>query len=262
MPERGRSPAGPDGPPVPAEPAEDAPAPGGPPAQSTRAAPRLWERLPLWVRLRCGMELRTVLALAVVLCAALVLAAHHFWSGRPQTVRAPEARPPAHSGDSGTPELSDSSGAPTGGAGGGGRKLVIDVAGKVREPGVYRLPAGSRVEDALARAGGVRPGTDVQALNRARLLVDGEQITAGGPPGPASATGAGAGAAAPSGSPVSLNTATAEQLETLPGVGPVLAQHLIEFRERNGGFASVSQLREVNGIGDRRFADLRSQVRP
>jgi competence protein ComEA len=155
----------------------------------------------------------------------------------------------------------------------------VDVSGKVRHPGLQRLPVGSRVADALRAAGGVRPGTDTAGLNQARLLVDGEQVVVGAPPGAAGASGvtsgAAAGAAAGSGStpgttgsatgptaPVALNTATAEQLDSLPGVGPVLAQHIIDYRTEHGGFHSVDELREVTGIGDRRFADLKDLVRP
>ncbi|MYR64384.1 DNA-binding protein, partial [Streptomyces sp. SID625] len=132
-------------------------------------------------------------------------------------------------------------------------------------PGVHRLPAGSRVTDALRAAGGARPGTDLDGLNQARFLVDGEQLVVGGPPpatGPGTAAGAGTapGAAGAPAGPVSLNTATADQLETLPGVGPVLAQHIVDYRSRHGGFRSVQELRQVTGIGDRRFADLRGLV--
>jgi competence protein ComEA len=119
----------------------------------------------------------------------------------------------------------------------------------------------------------VRPGTDAEGLNRARLLVDGEQVVVGAPPaapaGPGGAGGPGGPGAAGSGgavaraaAPVGLNTATLEQLDTLPGVGPVLAQHIIDYRTQHGGFRSVDELREVNGIGDRRFADLQNLVRP
>jgi competence protein ComEA len=122
----------------------------------------------------------------------------------------------------------------------------------------------------LKAAGGVRPGTNTDTLNRARFLVDGEQVVVGGPAAPApapvpvpgmggSVAGGPAGTAA---APVSLNTATVDQLDTLPGVGPVLAQHIVDYRTQHGGFRSVNELREVNGIGDRRFADLRNLVRP
>ncbi len=121
----------------------------------------------------------------------------------------------------------------------------------------------------MRAAGGVRPGTSTDGLNRARFLVDGEQVIVGGPapaPGavPAPAAGGPAGTAPGAGpaTPVSLNTATLDQLDGLPGVGPVLAQHILDYRTRNGGFRSVDELREVNGIGDRRFADLRNLVRP
>ncbi|MGW9394625.1 helix-hairpin-helix domain-containing protein [Streptomyces diastaticus] len=135
------------------------------------------------------------------------------------------------------------------------------MSGKVARPGVHRLPAGSRVEDALEAAGGVRPGTDTSGLNRARLLTDGEQVAVGVDPAPGAGPVAGPGAAGVAG-PVSLGTATAEQLETLPGVGPVLAAAIIAHRTESGGFQSVDQLRDVRGIGDRRFEDLRELVRP
>ncbi|MEU6080853.1 ComEA family DNA-binding protein [Streptomyces sp. NPDC047108] len=230
----------------------------------------LRERLPLWLQLRCGIEPRTLAALAVVLVLAGGMAAFHFWTGRPETVRAPAAEPPhRHQPAPGSVEPGPSPHVP---GAGGARRVVIDVAGKVRKPGIFRLPAGSRVADALEAAGGVRPGTDTRALNRARVLNDGEQIVVGGPTGAGAAPGAGGGAAGsvgasgPGGSgtatPISLNSATAEQLDALPGVGPVLARHILEYREQNGGFTSVAQLREVNGIGDARFADLQPLVQP
>ncbi|WP_206313053.1 ComEA family DNA-binding protein [Streptomyces sp. JB150] len=232
-----------------------------------RAGLALRERLPLWLQTRAGLERRNVLALTVLLVVAAGFAVQHFWSGRPETVSAPEVveAAPAHPEPSGEPVPSA---APTG-VPGAGAEIVVDVSGKVREPGIHRLPAGSRVVDALEAAGGVRPGTDTDGLNRARFLVDGEQVVVGGPaPAPAAGSGPGAGSAggAPVGpvpaGPVSLNTATVEQLDTLPGVGPVLAQHIIDYRTRHGGFRSVDELREVKGIGERRFADLRDLVRP
>ncbi|MGW5932168.1 helix-hairpin-helix domain-containing protein [Streptomyces sp. 404i] len=235
------------------------------------------ERLPLWVRLRCGMAPRTPVVLGLVLLAAVGVAAFHFWSVRPQAVRAPEpvadeaaasALPPDPL-RSGAPDPVPRPAAgepPDAGVSG---QIVVDVSGKVRRPGVRRLPAGSRVADALDAAGGVRAGTDVTGLNRARLLMDGEQVVVGLPPGPPVSGAAGSGPAGIDGpggpgpsAPLSLNTATAEQLETLPGVGPVLAQHMLDYRAENNGFRSVDELRQVNGIGDRRFAELQPLVRP
>lgn len=241
------------------------------------------ERMPLWLQSRCGLERRSVVALTVVLVVAAVFAAQHFWSGRTQPVRAPEVVRAVGSyggeGEGGQEAAGSSVAArdPVGVAGtagaasaGAGAVIVVDVSGKVREPGIRRLPAGSRVADALRAAGGVRPGTDTEGLNRARLLVDGEQVVVGAPPavaGPGAAGGPGAvgsggAAAGAAAAPVGLNTATLEQLDTLPGVGPVLAQHIIDYRTQHGGFRSVDELREVNGIGDRRFADLQNLVRP
>ncbi|WP_435372355.1 helix-hairpin-helix domain-containing protein [Streptomyces ficellus] len=194
-------------------------------------------------------------ALAVVLVVAAVLAGRYFWAGRPEPVRAPDVVREAAPAVTGAAAPRPSAGpSPV---------VVIDVSGKVRQPGVLRLPAGSRVADALRAAGGVKPGTDVVGLNRARVLMDGEQVVVGAPSAPAGAAVGASGATGPAASgPVSLNTATVEQLDTLPGVGPVLAQHIVDYRTRHGGFRSVDELREVNGIGDRRFADLQSLVRP
>ncbi|WP_406732069.1 helix-hairpin-helix domain-containing protein [Streptomyces sp. NBC_01794] len=218
----------------------------------------LRERLPMWVQLRCGLEPRTLAALGVVLVVAAVFAAQHFWAGRPQTVRAPELVQQSAA----SPEPRPSPGVSPSDTGPGGR-IVVDVSGKVRRPGVLQLPAGSRVTDALRAAGGVRAGTDLSGINQARVLMDGEQVVVGGPapPGPlVTGSGTGTGGAQAAG-PVSLNAATVEQLDTLPGVGPVLAQHIVDYRTQHGGFRSVDELHEVNGIGDRRFADLQSLVR-
>ncbi|MER6627657.1 helix-hairpin-helix domain-containing protein [Streptomyces sp. NPDC000987] len=230
----------------------------------------LRERIPLWVQTRCGLERRSVIALSALLVLTAVFAVQHFWAGRTQSVRAPEVvRAVAAAGEratSGARTSGGSAGAAPSARGSAGAEIVVDVSGKVRDPGIHRLPAGARVVDALRAAGGVRPGTRTEGLNQARFLVDGEQVVVGGPVpapvpggGPAGAAGAAAGAA---GAPVSLNTATADQLDALPGVGPVLARHIVDYRTQHGGFRSVDELREVNGIGDRRFADLRALVRP
>nr|WP_259471260.1 ComEA family DNA-binding protein [Streptomyces sp. ZS0098] len=245
---------------------EPEPPPGSPPG---RFGPALRERLPLWVQARCGLERRSVVALSALLALALVLAVQHFWTGRTQPVRAPEVVRAAPAGQGGGLDGGKGVAAAPGSFGQAGGtaapEIVVDVGGKVRDPGVHRLPAGSRVEDALKAAGGVRPGTKTGGLNRARFLVDGEQLVIGGPaPAGAAAPAAPAGTVTAAGptTPVSLSTATVDQLDTLPGVGPVLAQHIVDYRTRNGGFRSVDELREVNGIGDRRFADLRDLVRP
>ncbi|MFJ9596281.1 helix-hairpin-helix domain-containing protein [Streptomyces virginiae] len=248
------------GPPQAAPAAEEPEAPPGeaaalPTGTARRLAVR--ERLPVWLQARCAVEPRTVAAVGVVLVAAVGFAGQQYWSSRPREVTAPALAAPAV-----VPAGATASAGPPAAAGGGAgpARIVVDVGGKVREPGVRRLPAGSRVEDALAAAGGVRPGTDTTGLNRARVLVDGEQVlvgvdaTAQPPPGGA--------AGGPPAGPLSLGSATVEQLDGLPGVGPVLAQHIVDFRTARGGFRSVEELRQVNGIGERRFADLRTLVRP
>lgn len=124
--------------------------------------------------------------------------------------------------------------------------VTVDVAGKVRRPGIAVLDAGSRVIDALRAAGGARPGVDLTGLNLARLLVDGEQIVVGvpAPAGPLPTAGS------PTGTLVNLNTATTVELESLPEVGPVTALAIITWREEHGGFTDVQELLEVDGIGE------------
>ncbi|WP_373308140.1 helix-hairpin-helix domain-containing protein [Streptomyces humidus] len=254
----------------------DGPAPRGVAVWQERAGLALRERMPVWLQTRCGLERRSVLALTVLLAAAAVFAVQHFWVGRTQTVRAPEAvraAAPYDMGRRNSATVPPGATGPPGPGGTAGAEIVVDVSGKVRKPGIHRLPAGSRVVDALVAAGGVRPGVDTDGLNRARFLVDGEQVVVGGPApvggavagSGAAVGGTGSGGAGPGGgpaAPVSLNTATVDQLDTLPGVGPVLAQHIVDYRAQHRGFRSVDELREVNGIGARRFADLRNLVRP
>ena len=137
--------------------------------------------------------------------------------------------------------------------------IVVSVVGRVARPGLVTLPEGARVADALRASGGPVPGSDLGPLNLARKLADGEQIYVGVPPPPGAEPVAGA--TAP-GEPekVDLNTATLTELDTLPGVGPVTAQSIVDWRTEHGRFDSVDQLREIDGIGPSRFEKLRDLV--
>jgi competence protein ComEA len=142
---------------------------------------------------------------------------------------------------------------------GSSSRLVVHVAGAVRRPGVYRLAAGSRVVDAVHRAGGARRRADLSALNLAAKLEDGRQVLV--PLRGASTAAGGSGAAPAEGQPLDLNTASAEQLDQLDGIGPGMAAAILKYREQHGGFGSVEELGEVPGIGEKRLASLREQVR-
>lgn len=143
--------------------------------------------------------------------------------------------------------------------------LVIDVDGEVRRPGVVELAPGSRVVDALKAAGGVTGAGDTGDLNLAELLIDGQQVVVPSTRDPVtSAPVAPSGGTAPgptSAAMVSLNSASAVELETLPGIGPVLAAAIVEWRAQNGGFTSIEQLQDVSGIGPATFAELAPLVR-
>jgi competence protein ComEA len=198
-----------------------------------------------------------VALIGVALVAALAVGAY-VWHGRPQEqVVAP---PPVVSGP------------PPGGAAAPSASvtsLVVAVTGKVRRPGVVTVPSGARVIDVLKAAGGPLPGADLGMLNLARKVADGELVAVGVAGAPAGAGPAAGGPGPPaagdpaggSAGPIDLNTATVAELDTLPGVGPVLAQRILDWRAQHGQFASVDQLSDVPGIGDARMAQLRDLVR-
>jgi competence protein ComEA len=142
---------------------------------------------------------------------------------------------------------------------GGGSDIVVDVAGAVRRPGVYRLPAGARVVDAIERAGGAAGGALLEGINRAARLADGQQVMVPkrGPGGSIATTGV----AAEDG-PISLGSASVEQLDTIDGIGPVTAAKIVEYRDQHGGLASVDQLDRVSGIGPATMESLRSRLQP
>jgi competence protein ComEA len=198
------------------------------------------------VRHRVDPGRRAAAALVVAALLAALVAGGFVLRGRPQEVLVPEVVA------TGTP-LPGTSAAPTQPP----TEVVVAVAGKVARPGLVRLPAGSRVDDAVRAAGGVAAGADVGLLNLARRLVDGEQVLVGvdPPPGAAPATGP-----AEAGGPVDLNSATVADLDALPGIGPVLAQRIVDWRTEHGRFTSVEQLREVTGIGESKYADLAAEV--
>ena len=135
-------------------------------------------------------------------------------------------------------------------------RVVVDVVGRVRRPGLVTLPAGARVAAAVQAAGGALAGTNLSSINLARVCIDGEQIAVGVPGAVAAPGGPVASGATTPAALVDLNTATADQLDALPGVGPVMAQRIIQYRTDHGPFQSVDQLRQVSGIGDAKYADL------
>jgi competence protein ComEA len=193
-------------------------------------------------RLRAGEEPK----LAVALLLAVALAAGLFWyrTGRGSSpppaaaVSASDRRPPS---DAAQPDL------------------VVHVAGAVARPGLYRLPPGTRVADAIEAAGGGAPGADADRLNLAGKLVDGQRVAVprqGEPAPPEAATSAGAEAP----TVIDLNTATEAELDRLPGVGPATARAIVEERTRRGGFRSLRDLLRIRGIGERRLAELRSRL--
>jgi len=195
------------------------------------------------------LDRRAVLGLGVLLLFAVGYAVQHFWLARPQAVAIPVSAAvtaPAVTRTGAGPPGPPAASAPA------GATVVVDVAGKVQHPGLRTLPSGSRVADALGAAGGPLSDTETGGLNLARVLTDGEQIVVGAPAGqPAPAVGGPR-------PPLSLNHATVEQLDALPGVGPTLAQRIVLFRQEHGGFRSLDQLRQVSGIGERKFGELRA----
>lgn len=205
--------------------------------------------------------LALVLGLGLALAGVIAIRAGGD-SGNPVSARvvAPRAGSQASGGQSQEP-LIGSTASPAHAAKGQGGTVVVDVAGKVRRPGVFTLPAGSRVIDAIGRAGGARAKVDLSGLNLARVLADGEQVLVGQEPAHGVAAGAASAPGAPSaGGLVSLNTASLEQLDGLPGVGPVTAQKILTWRQQHGSFASVDELLEIDGIGEKTLADLAPMV--
>jgi len=187
---------------------------------------------------------RAVRALAVVALVVALVVGFLVWRSRPHVEPAPAV---AASGAAAPAAPSPAT-------------IVVSVLGRVQRPGLVRLPQGARVADAIEAAGGVLPGTDLGYLNLARKLVDGELLAIGiGPAPSAPAAGAPGGSGGPAGL-INLNTATLAELDTLPGVGPVLAQRIIDHRNRTGGFKSVEELRKVEGVGDARFEQLKDLV--
>jgi competence protein ComEA len=139
-------------------------------------------------------------------------------------------------------------------------KLVVHVVGAVRRPGLYRLPDRSRISDAVARAGGATRKADLSAVNLAAPVSDGVQVVVPVRATPAGADGAEAPAAASG--PVHLNTATLEELDALPGVGPVTAQKILDYRQQHGAFSSIDELDAIPGIGPARLEQLREVAAP
>jgi competence protein ComEA len=228
---------------------------GRTPALSGRGVAWLQDRLPATLQGRVSLGAGHVAVLAVVAAVALAVTAYLTIRARPTVTPVP----PADTSPATRPTTSTSAPAPTAApdaAASPGGSVVVDVAGKVRRPGVATMPAGSRVIDAIRRAGGARRGVDLTSLNLARVLVDGEQVLVGVSPVAGVAASASSAPGAGSGALVNLNTATLEQLDGLPGVGPVTAQKILDWRTAHGAFTAVDELLEVDGIGEKTLADM------
>jgi competence protein ComEA len=185
---------------------------------------------------------RQLFGAAIAVAVLLVLLVRHLGGGAPA---ASTTFPPAHATRRAAAQ----------------KLLVVDVAGDVRRPGLYRLPAGSRVDAAIAAAGGATRKAELDAVNLAAPVADGEQVVV-----PGRGAGGGAAVSSPTGSspsaPLDLNSATLEQLEALPGIGPVTAQKILDYRQQHGAFHSVDELQGVPGIGPSHMAQLKDLVIP
>ena len=250
--------------------------PARPVSAAGRVSSAVLERMPLRLQAvaealagmrggRVGLEGGHAVVLALIALLGLAVAALLLGVGRPRMLPldATGAGPSATVVATGTPASGVPDAPPVATTTAPGpAELVVHVAGRVRAPGVVRLPPGSRVLDAVEAAGGADDGVDLSGLNLARLVADGEQVLVGvappstaiDPAGPSSAP------ATAGGGPVDLNTATADLLDTLPGVGPTLAARILEWREQHGRFSSVDELLEVSGIGPKTFAELEPLV--
>ena len=211
---------------------------------------------------------RSQFAVAAILVVAVVLIGSRALGAPVESAPASASRAPFAAA-----RTASAATAPAAAAGGvrvepaAGGIVVVHVAGRVRRPGLYRLPDGSRIADAVRRAGGRAKHADLDAINLAAKLLDGEQVLvpsrvstvrAGtAPAGTASAPAAATGPAAI----ISLNSATAEQLETIDGVGPATAAKILDFRQKNGGFRTVDDLAQISGIGPKRLEAMRPHVR-
>jgi competence protein ComEA len=221
----------------------------------------------VWERLR-SLERRELVGLVTL--TVLILGAAGFWYVRslPRPIRI-EAVGGAGGlpRNSGSPPGSSVAPSPSPAA------VVVDVAGWVRRPGVYEFAQGDRVIDAIRRAGGARAGADLTSINLAALLADAEQIVVGKSSGGGPVSGMGPGGTGEGGSSgtspgasggteslININTATLDELETLPGIGPALGQRILDYRQEHGPFRSVDDLLNVSGIGDKRLADIRPKV--
>ena len=255
----------------------------GPPGPGSVAAldrlrslvPRSWhDAVPGGASAGLGVRAGPLLVLVLALGAALALAGLLATRSVGPAVPEPDLADPGFA--TGTVPFGSARAVGTGGAtgGGGGRDpattaaavVQVHAAGAVVAPGVHRLPAGARVADLVAAAGGLTPDADVDRVNLAAVLVDGSRVyvprrgESSVPNVPAEVgAGGGAGPSTPKG-PVDLNTATVEELDTLPGVGPTTAQAIIDHRTRNGPFRSVDDLAKVRGIGPAKLAELRPLV--
>ena len=194
-----------------------------------------------------GVQGRRVLAAALLALVLLVVAWRHAAAGSTAPLRVAPVVPARAS--------------PAAAAAAAARLLVVDVVGAVRRPGLVRLPEGSRVADAIAHAGGLRRGAERAGVNFAAPVSDGQQVVVP-QRGAAGAADVGAGAASASAGPVSLSSATAEQLDALPGVGPVTAEKIVAYRQQHGAFRSIDELDAISGIGPSRIGDLRGLVVP
>ena len=257
----------------------------------------LTDRLPPTLQGRWSIDRTAGIVLAVsVLLGALLLGGWAVLRARPHEMAVSRGRPPGFDGGGETgsypqaapadsPQvdsmpsvpvsLAPGSGAAAGAAGAAGAaagsttgSVIVDVEGKVAKPGVRTLPPGSRILDAINAAGGALPGTDLTSLNQAQVLVDGEQVLVGvTPPPPQDDAGTAAGHGKGKGKrahgtvePVHLNTASAEDLEELPGIGPALAQRVVDYRTQHGPFHSVDELSQVSGFGGQRYQNLAPMI--